>query len=82
MMGVYRRGSGGRARMMSAAAYKDVGTVRAIGLYPVKSMQGQFVDSAKLGFGGLAHDRDAAPQVRRDADRIDDGLPRGGRFPS
>jgi uncharacterized protein len=45
---------------MSAAAYKDVGTVRAIGLYPVKSMQGQFVDSAKLGFAGLAHDREYA----------------------
>jgi uncharacterized protein len=45
---------------MSATAYKDIGIVRAVGLYPVKSMQGQFVDAAKVGFAGLAHDREYA----------------------
>jgi uncharacterized protein len=45
---------------MSATVYRDLGTVRAVGLYPVKSMRGQFVDAAKLGFAGLAHDREYA----------------------
>ena len=45
---------------MSATAYKDLGIVRAVGLYPVKSMRGQFVDAAKVGFAGLAHDREYA----------------------
>jgi uncharacterized protein YcbX len=45
---------------MSARAYKDLGVVRAIALYPVKSMQGQLVDAAKLGFAGLACDREYA----------------------
>jgi uncharacterized protein len=45
---------------MSATAYKDLGIVRSLGLYPVKSMQGHFVDAAQLGFAGLAHDREYA----------------------
>jgi uncharacterized protein YcbX len=45
---------------MTATAYKDLGIVRAVALYPVKSMQGQFVHAANLGFAGLAHDREYA----------------------
>jgi uncharacterized protein YcbX len=45
---------------MPATAYKDLGIVSAVGLYPVKSMQGQCVDAAKLGFAGLAYDREYA----------------------
>ena len=45
---------------MSATAYKDLGTVEAVGLYPVKSMRGQFVDAVNVGFAGLAHDREYA----------------------
>jgi uncharacterized protein len=48
-------------------AYKDLGTISAVGLYPVKSMQGQFVDDAKLGFAGLAHDREYAFLREEDA---------------
>ena len=56
---------------MPAAAFKDLGVVRALAVYPVKSMQGQFVDAAKLGFAGLAHDREYA--FLREQDRT--GLP-------
>jgi uncharacterized protein YcbX len=45
---------------MAANGYKDLGTVTALGLYPVKSMQGQFVDAVDVGFAGLAHDREYA----------------------
>lgn len=38
----------------------DVGRVVAVNLYPVKSMAGQTVDSAKLGWQGLAGDRQFA----------------------
>src|ERR1700742_2875996 len=56
---------------MSAAAYKDLGIVRSVALYPVKSMQGQSVDAAKLGFAGLPHAREYA--FLRDQDAT--GLP-------
>src|SRR5713101_833671 len=38
--------------------------------------------SCKIEQRRLAHDRDTAPQVRRDADRIGRELPRGSCFPS
>jgi uncharacterized protein YcbX len=43
-----------------------LGIVRALAVHPVKSMRGQFADAAKLGFGGLAHDREYAFLRERD----------------
>jgi uncharacterized protein YcbX len=51
---------------MTAAAYKDLGVVRALALYPVKSMRGELHDTVQLGFAGLAHDREYAFLRERD----------------
>ena len=49
----------------------DVGRVVAVNVYPVKSMAGQSLDCAKLGWQGLAGDRQFAFQCLDDAS----GLP-------
>jgi uncharacterized protein YcbX len=46
--------------LMSSHQYKDLAVVKGIGVHPVKSMRGFFVDSAKVGFAGLPHDREYA----------------------